>query len=906
MLSWEAAPPAEQETRLRALVDDEAHRFAFQRAANRRIVLVRTAPARAFLVWVFHHVLLDGWSVGNILAEVLAVYRAATGGPPAELAAVPPYTRYLDWLRSRNVAEAEDYFRAALAGLDEPPELPPPARTGAAPGSVDGNTGTVGADGNTGTAGYAERSLVFDDAASTRLRDFAKHAQVTLNTVFQGALALLIRAYTGRDDVVFGATVAGRPPDVAGIDAMVGAFINTLPVRVRVGGRDTVAPWLAGLHRENGKRRAFEHLGLPRIQELAPSRGRALFETILVFENFPVSEALEAAHTRDLRIDIDAPGETAADGIVSGRGRNNYPLTFVVLPGKQIELIVAYHRGRVDDALAAAMLQRMGAILQALTTSADASLLTVLDHSAAQLAVSPASEPAAPEVRPIHAHIACWAEATPGATAVRCDDDALTYAELELHANRLAHVLQDRGVARGARVGLCLPRSVDFVVALYAIWKCGAAYVPLNPEQPRARLASLIADATLEVVVTQRELLPRLPVADPAGPNRSDIPAASAVFVDDPPAGSSAPISTPVHPEAPAYVIYTSGSTGVPKGVVVSHRALHNYVTGLVARLALPSGSSMAMVSTVAADLGHTVLFGALCTGGALHLISDARATNPDSFGEYMERHRVAVLKIVPGHLWGLMQTSAPERALPHHTLVLGGEAAPRELLERLRRQARCRVINHYGPTETTVGVLTHEHALGDGPLDFPVPLGRPLPGSRVHVLGPNLRPLPAGAVGELYIGGAGLAAGYLHRPALTAERFVRSRHGSRPGSAPRRAALSHRRPRPAPRRRHHRVPRARRRSNQAPRLSHRAGRDQGRAVPPPRRRRCSRRRTPGRRRHPSLARVPRGRWLGRRDPGARGAAPRSPPRAHDPGRLRLARALPGHRERQDRPRAAA
>jgi len=743
--SWVDAPAAEQARRRRALLDDEANRFVLQRAADRRIVLVRLSDETSLLVWVFHHVLLDGWSVANVLAEVVQSYRARVGGEPAALAAVPAFPRYLAWLAARSTIEAEDYFRDALAQLDAPafPPTFPPARRAPA------------------TSRFAERAHVFDAEASAALRAFAQRAQITLNAVFQGALALLIRAYTGSADVVFGATVAGRPPELAGAEAMVGAFINTVPVRSQVDPGEPAVAWLQRLHRANGRRRAHEHLGLPRIRELAPiARHAALFETILVFESFPVSEALEGATGDGLRIELDGAGEATGDGLVVGRGRNNYPLTFVVLPGAQIEVIAAYHRGRVDDDLGRALLARLIAIVEALVALPEATLLGVLDHSAAPRVAPDAARQAheatrdAVAPRPVHALIAAWVAATPDAIAARCDDDVVTYAQLDRRADRLAHALVARGVIAGARVGVYLPRSVDFVVALYAIWKCGAAYVPLEVDQPAARLARLVADAALGVVITRRRHAAAL---------------AQPLVLDDVADRDVAPVDVAIHVETPAYLIYTSGSTGTPKGVVISHRALHSYVTGLASRLALPPAPSMAMVSTVAADLGHTVLFGALCAGGAIHLISEARAADPDGFADYLERHRVAVLKIVPSHLWGLMQTAAPLRALPTHTLVIGGEAAPRELIDRLRA-APCRVINHYGPTETTVGVLTHAVTPAD---DVPLPLGRPLPRSHVHVLGPDLRPMPSGAIGEIFVGGAGLAAGYLHRPDLTADRFI-------------------------------------------------------------------------------------------------------------------------------------
>ena len=739
-LSWVGEPPAGEEARLAALLTAEAGRFRLDRAADRRILLVATGREEWLLVWVFHHVLLDGWSVANVLAEVLAAYRALAAGGAPDLAEAVPYARYLEWLRGQDSAAAEGYWREVLAGHD-PVDFPPRAPDG---------------------AGFAERALLLDEAASDRLRELARRAHVTLATCFQAALALLVRAYTGREDVLFGATVAGRPPELAGSAAMVGAFINTLPVRARVRDDDAVDAWLQDLHREAGCRRAFEHLGLPRVQELAGEPGRSLFESILVFENFPVADALDQSDEAGLAVELHATS-TDDDGVATGRGRNHYPLTVVVLPGRRIQIIVATHRDRVGDPVAAAMLDRLGAITRAMVVAPTVG--AVLDAAARDEGLR--GPPPAPP-RAIHERIAGWAESTPDALAVRCEDRTLTYAELDRRANRLAAALRDRGAAAGARVGICLERSVDFVVALVAALRCGAAYVPLEPDHPRERLHGVIADARLAALVTRREHRPALDGLDVAIALVDELP-------DDP--GES--ISAPVHPESPAYLIYTSGSTGRPKGVVVSHRALDCYVQGIADRLSLPPGASLAMASTVAADLGHTALFGALCRGGALHLLVEARAHDPDAFADYMEGHRVDALKIVPGHLAGLLDATRPERALPVHTLVLGGEAAPRDLVDRLRAQRRCRVINHYGPTETTVGVLTHELAGGDR---APLPLGRPLPGARVHVLGPDLRPMPAGAAGEIYIGGAGLAAGYFDRPGLTAERFVPDPFHSGPG----------------------------------------------------------------------------------------------------------------------------
>jgi amino acid adenylation domain-containing protein/non-ribosomal peptide synthase protein (TIGR01720 family) len=754
-LDWRDVPPGELEARLQTLSNDEAGRYSLARAADQRVVLIRTGAARSFLVWIFHHVLLDGWSLANVLGEVLTAYRAHVDGTAPDLAAIPPYARYLAWLRAQEAPPAEAYWRTVLAD-HEPAAFPPTTKTD--------------------HHGFAERSVTFDDAHAAQLRALARTAQVTLSTCFHAALALLIKTYTSVDDVIFGATVAGRPAELAGASSMVGAFINTVPVRVRLRGRDAVIPWLQQLHRDGGQRRAFEHLGLPRIQELAQlPAATPLFESILVFENFPVTEVLEQADALPFAVEPHRrSGEP--DGLVVGRGRNNYPLSVVVLPGRRIELILAYHRERITDATASAMLARLAAIVGALAGATANTRLAGLGDAPRATTAAPTPIPG-PDVafQAIHDRIARWASITPDALAVRCEADALTYAELDARAHQLAHALRDRGVAPGVRVGLCLPRSIDFVVALCATLRCGAAYVPVEPDHPRARLAELFDDAQLAAVITRRSLRPTL-----------DRLHATVLCCDDLPSTADVVrVDTTIHPETPAYLIYTSGSTGRPKGVVVSHRALDHYVIGILARLALPAHPSMAMVSTVAADLGHTALFGALCAGGTLHLITDERAGDPDGFADYMTRHQIAALKIVPGHLWGLMQIAEPDRALPVHTLIIGGEVAPPPLLAYLRRQPRCRVVNHYGPTETTVGILTHALALaGDPPADTaPVPLGRPLPHSRAYVLGADLAPMPPGATGEIYLAGRGLSAGYFRRGPLTAERFVPDVVSGEPGA---------------------------------------------------------------------------------------------------------------------------
>ena len=356
----------------------------------------------------------------------------------------------------------------------------------------------------------------------------------------------------------------------------------------------------------------------------------------------------------------------------------------------------------------------------------------------------------------------------PDDIAVVYEAERLTYRDLNTRANQLAHYLVKLDVAQEARVGLCLDRSVDLIIGLLGILKAGGAYVPLDPGLPKARIEMILEEAGVRVVVTKSQL--KAALADQVD---------SVVCLDaDAAAIASQSLDSPlnvVSSENLAYVIFTSGSTGRPKGVAVEHRQLVNYLNGVWENLDLSDCTSFATVTTIAADLGNTAVFPALCKGGTLHLIAEERATDPDALADYFSRNRIDCLKIVPTHASALLSASNPADVLPRRRLVLGGETCAWSLAEKIRRlSADCAVLNHYGPTEATVGAITNR--LGDDDdalMSDTVPLGRPLPNVLAYVLDPSLHPVPVGGLGELHIGGAGLARGYINRADATAEKFI-------------------------------------------------------------------------------------------------------------------------------------
>jgi len=455
--------------------------------------------------------------------------------------------------------------------------------------------------------------------------------------------------------------------------------------------------------------------------------------------------------------------------------RTNFPLTLTVFPGKELFLLVRYDCRRFDPGTIRRLQAHLAALLAGMVSEPSARLkdLRLLSGPERQglLREWGAGEASAEPGGCIHELFSRWARERPDALAAVCGDSQLSYAELERRANQLAHHLVKLGVGPEVRVGLCLERSLELLVALLGTLKAGGAYVPLDPEHPRERLESMLVDAWAPVVVTEERL------REPLGRSGRAVVCLGtdgSAITDEP---ASAPQSG-VGPGSLAYVIYTSGSTGRPKGVAVEHRQLASYVEGVGGRLGVSPGESYALVSTVAADLGHTMLFPSLAFGGCLHLLDRELATDARELGRYFEERRIDYLKIVPSHLAALHLADGGTRILPRRTLVVGGEASSSQWAEQLRAASPAMaLVNHYGPTETTVGVLTDrvEEASASS---TNVPLGRPLPGAQVLVLDGGLEPLPVGVAGELCIGGRGLARGYLGRPDLTAERFVPNPHG--------------------------------------------------------------------------------------------------------------------------------
>lgn len=712
--------------------------FALDRQAPLRACLYRLDAQRHVLALSLHHIAADGWSLRILVDELLHCYEARLRAQPPALAPMPiQFADYAAWERQRlDGGERERqlrYWRDRLGHEHAPLALPLSHARGAVTGAAEGR-----------------HRFVWPAGLSDAVRALARARGASLFMAMTALLDLLLYRLSGQCRIRVGTPIANRGK--AETHGLIGYLLNLQVLQV------DAAPQMGFGELLEQVRQAVldaqQHADLPfdmLVEALAPERLPG------VHPLFQVKCTQQDAMERERSA---AGVRVRMQTLTAGQAHFDLSLDFTDR-AEGIECVFIHDTGLFDA-------QRIAVFADSLTRCAR-QVVAAPDAALAAIALADPVDVAdggeAPQAATV---LALWNAAVERqglGMALRAEARTASFLQLDRAANRLAAQLRAQGLGQETRIGVLAPRSPELVLGMLAVLKAGCVHVPLDPELPAERLAYQLHDCGA------RLLLAAQPVAwQPA------IPVWPLALSDDmePEATTLEPVT--LHRDQAAYLIYTSGSTGQPKGVVISHGALANYVQGVLARLDLPAGaSSMAMVSTVAADLGHTVLFGALCSGRLLHLMAPERAFDPDAFADYMHTHQVDVLKIVPSHLQALLNAARPAQVLPRHCLVLGGEATGWALLERITAlQPACRVLNHYGPTETTVGTLTQSADQADRAAAS-LPMGVPLGGTVAHVLDAALQAVPAGLPGELFIGGAGLARGYQGRPALSAERFVAS-----------------------------------------------------------------------------------------------------------------------------------
>ncbi|WP_306359970.1 non-ribosomal peptide synthetase [Nocardia sp. CC227C] len=746
-----------------------------------RFLVLRLGDGRTEFVVTCHHLLLDGWSIPLLLREIMVGYAGFDIEPPR------PYRHYVEWLARQDDSASRQAWTQALSGLEEPTLIAGDA-TGHAPATLP-----------------LERSFDLDEARTRAVTTLAAELEVTVSTIVQAAWAILLARTVDRPDIVFGTTVSGRPAELAGIENMVGLFINTIPVRIRLLPGESVGALLRRVQREQFGLTAHHHLGLPEIGALAGLGEGGLFDTLLVVESYPVDP-------EKLRADALAHADLAITGIRS-REATHYALTLNIRQTDRLLVLLGWRPDLVDEATVARLGERFVRVLEGLAANASAEV-SEIDVLGAAERLRVLREWQRPEVRlPEATLVGLFRDrvaAHGDAVAVRCGDRALTYRALGAASRALARALADRGIGPGALVAVGVSRSVGLVVALLGVLESGAGYVPLDPGDPSRRLEFVLSETDPACVVTSvsdRDALPghgrtQLVLDDagelhhagapggpetPSGPETSGAGATTGASEED--RGGTAEVARALrlpHPDDVAYVLYTSGSTGRPKGVSVTHR---NVVAMLAATRTLVDTDHTdvwTMFHSCAFDFSVWEMWGALGSGGTLVVVDDDLTRSPGGFAELLAHEGVTVLSQTPSAFTALLDSGVRRAAVPAlRHIVLGGEAVdPRRLRVWYDTDpaGNTRISNLYGITEATVHATHFAMDRAHAESARASVIGRGLPGMTVRVLDSRLRPAPVGVRGELYLAGGQLARGYHARPVTTAERYVADPFGA-PGA---------------------------------------------------------------------------------------------------------------------------
>lgn len=709
-----------------------------------RFALIQLETDSYQFIWSHHHILFDGWSMQIILQEVFDLYESYNRGESLQLKFCHPYREYISWLQQQDSSQAKKFWQQRLKGIEAPTPL-----------VVDKLI-----DHKSQQETYQEISFKLSFEITNQLQSLAQKHHLTLNNLVQGAWGLLLSRYSGETDIVFGATVSGRTSELPNIDAMVGLFINTLPVRLQISGKEKLISWLKTLQSQQFEQEPYTYYSLADIQknsDIPPKM--SLFESILVFENYPVDSSK------------NAPQKTLEITEIRCLERTNYPLTVVIIPNVELSGRIVYDTRRFEAETIERMIGHLQTLLAGMANHpelhlSEFSLLTKAEEEQLILAENQNDSLNKDiDYQCIHRLFEKQVEKTPDAIAIIYKNEQLTYQELNQRANQLAHYLQFLGIKLEDKIGVCIERSPLMVIAILGILKAGGAYVPLDVTYPVERLAFMLEDVKCPILLTQTHLSNQLPVEDiqqvinieSEWKNISQY--------------SSKNLSTQVTPDNLAYIIYTSGSTGTPKGTEVPHRSFIGFMFG-VDYIKLDADNIWLQHSSISWDALTLELWPPLLYGGRCVLFPDNVPT-PENLSKIIKEEGVNILWLTCA-LFNLIIDTIPEALLEVKQLIIGGETLSVSHVRRaLDLLPQTQIINGYGPSECTVFTSCYVIPKQLDQNVNSIPIGKPIGDRRVYLLDHNLKRVPIGVAGEVYIGGKSVARGYLNQPILTHEKFI-------------------------------------------------------------------------------------------------------------------------------------
>ena len=775
-LPWEehdlsGLPPTDQQQRLQEYFAaarqggfDPAH------APLMRLGLVRMSEDESVFVWTHHHLVVDGWSTALLMKDVAEFYQGFLNGGYTSKVKPRPYGDYIAWLRRQDLSEAETYWRRALDGVSVPTPL-----------GVDRNRLTTPGE----EKNYSEKVDRLPARETSALQAVARRHRLTLNAMLEGAWALLLSRYSNSDDIVFGGVVSGRPPELGGVETMVGMFINTVPVRVRVPPDMVLSQWLQELQTQQIEARRYQYSSLTQIQGWANiQQGQPMFESVLTFANYP-SQASGETHKARLQVSD-----------IHFHERTDLPLTMQAAPGPDLRLRVLYDKNRFDDETAERILGHLKTILVAMSEGlegrvGDVPILTAPEREEL-LARAAVPLQCGPEETVQQLFEACVA-ADPEAPALSFNGQVLSYAELNRASNQIAHGLRD--IAAGKPVAVMLEDGPGQIEALLGIVKAGNPFVCLDPNYPSVRLrqiveliepACLIADVAslrlhAEVVdALRRELGLKVVTLEES---KSD-PIALAGVIDGARWFETCPTTNPDLASIPSdllYIVFTSGSTGQPKGIMQPHRSFCQYIRWHKDLFRVGPGKRLAQWASITYDASYCKIFGALCFGATVCMTTPAKRYDPAALIDWVRDERISLLHMVPGFSRQLLEAInakyyGPETPWPDlECLSLAGEALSADLARGWRQRFSdvTRLYNMYGPSEC---ILASYHPIDE--LDRAqrsVPIGKSIGGRQLIILDEAGRLCPIGLTGEIYIRSPYLTDGYWGRPEETQKVFMQN-----------------------------------------------------------------------------------------------------------------------------------
>jgi len=765
---WRSLDSVKQQDRLETLLVAERRQgFDFLKPPLMTIRLIRLEEERYCFVRSYHHILIDAWCMSLMLVELMDNYKALSlGQRPTQLLA-PQFQSYIAWLQKRDQDAAKQFWQRYLHGISE---------------STPFNVDNILLNADEGETGVDDAIVFLSTQNTQKLTTMAQQYRVTPNTFVQAAWALMLSRYSGRGEVVFGVTVSGRPAELSGSEDMLGVFINTLPLRVAVNATLTVAEFLSGLLRQNIELRQYEYSQLVQIQRWSEiPREQPLFESLLVFENYPVDPGLRSSESPLNIVDV------------ATRTHTNYPLNGMVIPGEQLYLQITYHKNRFEKAVVDRMLGHFRNLLEAMIANPDRRIseisLFTEEERRLMLRQWNRTAHAYPEPCDTVSRFESEVARKPDAVAVACLGKQLTYGELNKRVNRVAHALMSEGADPDTLIALFSERGIDYLVMMLGVFKAGIAYLPLDPSHPDGRIVQMLKESGAAWVLTCASNFERvLNLADRSGEKTEAVQTHGSLGLqllsrpdvlileeleccendaENPPKRHS--------PDNLAFVIFTSGSTGIPKGAMVEYKGMFNNLITKVPALGLTERDIIAQTAGQCFDISVWQHLTALVCGARIEIFPDEIVKEPFLLSMQLAKRGVTVLEAVPSMIQALLDSGEDTVKLPKlRWLIACGEAFPPELCRRwMDRFPHVKVLNAYGPAECSDDVSYYPVPAIPGETETIVPIGWPVHNTRLYLLNQWLEPVPVGVPGEICVAGIQVGRGYLDRPDLTAEKFI-------------------------------------------------------------------------------------------------------------------------------------